>query len=143
MTRPTAIRTASRRSDARERGYERGLVGHAVEDTLTLATSAGSDPRVSPDIFSSQSTETPWEWAKARRQWFKTPAKDLLGGAFLALPGLAVRFSAGNPNWVRATVEAVATSLIGAAILPQLESASDPVAGHKCRAVTGPRAARD
>jgi hypothetical protein len=89
---------------------------------LTLATSAGSDPRVSPDIFISQSTETPWEWAKARRQWFKTPAKDLLGGAFLALPGLAVRFSAGNPNWVRATVEAVGTALIGAVILPQLET---------------------
>jgi hypothetical protein len=77
---------------------------------------------VSPDIFSAQSTETPWEWAKARRQWFKTPAKDLIGGAFLAVPGLVVRFSAGNPNWVRATVEAVGTALLGAVVLPNLEA---------------------
>ena len=77
---------------------------------------------MSQDIFREQSTDTAWEWARARRQWFKTPAKDLLGGAFLSLPGLAVRFSAGNPNWVRATIEAVGTALIGAVMLPQFET---------------------
>jgi hypothetical protein len=77
---------------------------------------------VSPDIFSTHATETPWEWARARRQWFKTPAKDLTGGAFLALAGLLVRYSTGNVNWVRATFEAVITALIGAAVLPQLET---------------------
>ena len=40
----------------------------------------------------------------------------------LALPGLVVRVSAGNPNWVRATIEAVATALIGTIVLPQLET---------------------
>jgi hypothetical protein len=92
-----------------------------VEDTLTAQLAAGSDFGVA-EMFGAQSTETAWEWAKARRQWFKTPAKDLAGGAFLALPGLIVRFSTGNPNWIRATVEAVATALIGAVVLPQLES---------------------
>ena len=46
-------------------------------------------------------------------RWFRTPAKDFLGGAFLALPGLVVRFSARNPNWVHARPSRPRRSTLG------------------------------
>lgn len=82
---------------------------------------AGSDFRVA-DLFTTQSTDTPWEWAKARRQWFKTPGKDLAGGAFVGIVGFIVRYASGNVNWVRSTVEALVIAVAGALVLPTLEA---------------------
>jgi hypothetical protein len=91
------------------------------EDTLTAQLRTGSDFDV-PDLFTLQVAETPWEWARARRQWFKTPMKDVAGGAVLGLLGVGVRLATGNENWGRATFEAFVITCVGAVVLPNIEA---------------------
>ena len=76
---------------------------------------------MSPDIFSSQSTETPWEWVRKRRKVFTSPIKDFLGALVPAIITGVFRYQAGDPGLRIALI--VSSIAVGSAFaLPQLET---------------------
>jgi hypothetical protein len=74
------------------------------------------------DLFESAATETPWEWAQARRRWFTSPLKDAVAGVVTAIVTGVVSYFAGDKNSLQASVIAVSAGLVAGVLPPQLET---------------------
>ena len=74
-------------------------------------------------MFEAQATQTPWEWAQSKRQWFKTPHVAVVTGLASGVVGGTIKFFAGDPNWLGAAATGVATAVVTGLGLPLLETA--------------------
>jgi hypothetical protein len=74
------------------------------------------------DLFQSAATETPWEWARARRRWFTSAFKDAEAGVVTAVVTGMVSHFAGERDWLHAALIGVGAGLLAGFIPPQVET---------------------
>jgi hypothetical protein len=73
------------------------------------------------ELFSGFS-ETPWEWACARRKWFKTPGRDAIAGLGMGALSGGIRYLSADGNWMAASLVGVSVSLVGTLLFCRIEA---------------------